>query len=264
MAIITPGTPFGTDMGQNPAERPLASVNGKPITSTDVDNFIVAMGRNGQTYNNPQGRAAVLEQLIAQRLFLLDAQRNLLEREPAFKEQLAALKEQLLMEYAITKCVEGVQVKEEEVRAFYEEHKEEFVAGATVNASHILVDTEEQALQILESIKNGEVTFEDAAKQYSSCPSSAEGGNLGDFAQGQMVPEFDAAVFAMEVGELSAPVKTQFGYHLIKLNAKNDAEAVTYEDIRQELYANLMQQKQQAAYQSKINQLKILYPVDKF
>ena len=264
MAIITPGTPFGADMGQNPAERPLASVNGKPITSTDVDNFIMAMGRNGQAYNNPQGRAAVLEQLIAQRLFLLDAQRNLLEREPAFKEQLAALKEQLLMEYAITKCVEGVQVKEEEVRAFYEEHKEEFVAGATVNASHILVDTEEQARQILESIKNGDITFEDAAKQYSSCPSSAEGGNLGDFAQGQMVPEFDAAVFSMEVGELSAPVKTQFGYHLIKLNAKNEAEVVTYEDIRQELYANLMQQKQQAAYQSKINQLKILYPVDKF
>ena len=264
MAIITPDTPFGADMGQNPTERPLASVNGKPITSADVDNFITAMGRNGQAYNNPQGRAAVLEQLIAQRLFLLDAQRNLLEREPAFKDQLAAIKEQLLMEYAISKCVEGVKVKEEEVQAFYDEHKDEFIAGATVNASHILMDTEEQAIQILESIKNGEITFEDAAKQYSSCPSSAEGGCLGDFAQGQMVPEFDAAVFAMEVGELAGPVKTQFGYHLIKLNAKNDAEAVSYEDIRQELYANLMQQKQQAAYQSKINQLKILYPVDKF
>ncbi len=264
MAIITPGTPFGTDMGQNPAERPLASVNGKPITSADVDNFIIAMGRNGQAYNNPQGRAAVLEQLIAQRLFLLDAQRNLFEREPAFKEQLAALKEQLLMEYAITKCVEGVKVKEEEVRAFYDEHKDEFTTGETVNASHILVDSAEQATQIMTSIQNGEITFEDAAAQYSSCPSSAEGGCLGDFGQGQMVPEFDTAVFEMEVGELRGPIQTQFGFHIIKLNAKNAAQPVAYADIKQELFAKMMQDRQQAAYQSKINQLKILYPVDKY
>ena len=262
MAIITPGTPFGAT--ETPTERPLASVNGKPITTADVDSFIAAMGRNGQAYNNPQGRAAVLEQLIAQRLFLLDAQRNLLEREPAFKEQLAAIKEQLLMEYAISKCVEGVKVKEEEVQAFYEEHKDEFITDDTVNASHILVDSEEQATQILESIKAGEISFEDAAAQYSSCPSSAQGGNLGDFSQGQMVPEFDAAVFAMEVGEIAGPVKTQFGYHLIKLNAKNAAEPIAYADIRQELFAKLMQDRQQAAYQSKINQLKILYPVDKY
>ena len=262
MAIITPGTPFGA--AETPTERPLASVNGKPITTADVDSFIAAMGRNGQAYNNPQGRAAVLEQLIAQRLFLLDAQRNLLEREPAFKEQLAAIKEQLLMEYAISKCVEGVKVKEEEVQAFYEEHKDEFITDDTVNASHILVDSEEQAAQILESIKASEISFEDAAAQYSSCPSSAQGGNLGDFSQGQMVPEFDAAVFAMEVGEIAGPVKTQFGYHLIKLNAKNAAEPIAYADIRQELFAKLMQDRQQAAYQSKINQLKILYPVDKY
>ncbi len=268
MAIITPGTPFGADLGQtqgqNPAEKVLASVNGKPITVADVDNFIAAMGRNGQAYNNPQGRMAVLEQLIAQRLFLLDAQRNMYEREPAFKEQLAIIKEQLLMEYAISKCVESVRVKDEEVKAFYDEHKEDFTTGDTVNASHILVDSEDKAKEILTSIQNGEITFEDAAKQYSSCPSSAEGGCLGDFGQGQMVPEFDTAVFEMEVGELRGPVKTQFGYHLIKLNAKNAAAHVAFADIKQELYAKMMQDKQQAAYQSKINQLKILYPVDKF
>lgn len=264
MAIITPGTPFGADLGQNPAEKALASVNGKPITNADVDNFIAAMGRNGQAYNNPQGRMAVLEQLIAQRLFLLDAQRNMYEREPAFKEQLAVIKEQLLMEYAISKCVESVRVKDEEVQAFYDEHKADFVTDETVNASHILVDSEDKANEILAAIQNGEITFEDAAKAHSSCPSSAEGGCLGDFGQGQMVPEFDSAVFNMEVGETRGPVKTQFGYHLIKLNAKNAAEPVAFADIKQELTAKMMQDKQQSAYQSKINQLKILYPVDKF
>lgn len=264
MAIITPGSAFGADMGQDPANRPLASVNGKPITNEDVDRFIMAMGRNGQAYNNPQGRAAILEQIIAQRLFLLDAQRNLYEREQAFKDQLNAVKEQLLMEYAITKCVEGVRVKEEEVKAFYEEHKNEFDAGETVNASHILVDSEEKATELLTAIQNGEISFEDAAKAHSTCPSAAEGGNLGDFGRGQMVPEFDQACFEMEEGELLGPVKTQFGYHLIKLNKKNAAAPIAYAEIKNELHAKLTQEKQQAAYQSKINQLKILYPVDKY
>ena len=168
------------------------------------------------------------------------------------------------MEYAIGKCVESVRVSEDEVKAFYDEHKDDFNAGETVNASHILVDSEEKATELLAAINNGEISFEDAAKQNSTCPSSAQGGNLGDFGRGQMVPEFDTACFEMEVGEVRGPVKTQFGYHLIRLNAKNDAEPIAYADIRGELFAKLTQEKQQAAYQSKINQLKILYPVDKF
>ena len=263
MAILTPDS-FTNKAGQTPASPVLANVNGKPITQDDVNRFIAAMGRNGQAYQSPQGRAAILEQLIAQRLFLLDAQRNLYEREQAFKDQLAAVKEQLLMEYAIGKCVESVRVSEEEVKAFYDEHKDDFNAGETVNASHILVDSEEKAAELLAAITSDEISFEDAAKENSTCPSSAQGGNLGDFGRGQMVPEFDTACFEMEVGEVRGPVKTQFGYHLIRLNAKNAAEPIAYADIRAELFAKLTQEKQQAAYQSKINQLKILYPVDKF
>lgn len=258
--ILTPNS-FGSN--PQPTARVLASVGGKPITEEDVTRFIMAMGRNGQAYNNPQGRAAVLEQLIAQRLFLLDAQRNLFEREQAFKDQLAAVKEQLLMEYAISKCVESVRVTEEDVRGYYDAHKDEMMEEETVNASHILVDSEEKANEILASINAGEISFEDAARENSTCPSSAQGGNLGDFGRGQMVPEFDTACFEMEEGEVRGPVKTQFGYHLIRLNKKNPAEALSYNEVRSQLYEQLTREKQQAAYQSKINQLKIMYPVDK-
>ena len=258
--ILTPNS-FGSN--PQPTARVLASVGGKPITEEDVNRFIMAMGRNGQAYNNPQGRAAVLEQLIAQRLFLLDAQRNLFEREQAFKDQLAAVKEQLLMEYAISKCVESVRVTEDDVRGYYDAHKDEMMEEETVNASHILVDSEEKANEILASINAGEISFEDAARENSTCPSSAQGGNLGDFGRGQMVPEFDTACFEMEEGEVRGPVKTQFGYHLIRLNKKNPAEALSYNDVRSQLYEQLTREKQQAAYQSKINQLKIMYPVDK-
>ena len=258
--ILTPNS-FGSD--SQPTARVLANVNGKPITEEDVTRFIMAMGRNGQAYNNPQGRAAVLEQLIAQRLFLLDAQRNLLEREQAFKDQLAVVKEQLLMEYAISKCVDSVRVTEDEVRGYYDSHKDEMTEGETVNASHILVDSEEKANEILASIQAGEVSFEDAARDNSSCPSSSQGGNLGDFGRGQMVPEFDQACFEMEEGEVRGPVKTQFGYHLIRLNKKSPAVALSYNDVRAQLYEQITRERQQAAYQSKINQLKIMYPVDK-
>ena len=167
------------------------------------------------------------------------------------------------MEYAINKCVEAVRVNEDEVRAYYDAHKDEMTEGETVNASHILVDSEEKAVELLASINAGEISFEDAARENSSCPSSEQGGNLGDFGRGQMVPEFDQACFEMEVGEVRGPVKTQFGFHLIRLNKKNAAEILSYNDVRSQLFEQITREKQQAAYQSKINQLKIMYPVDK-
>ena len=79
-----------------------------------------------------------------------------------------------------------------------------------------------------------------------------------------MVPEFDQACFDMAVGELRGPVQTQFGYHIIRLNAKNAAKPLSFDDVKESILQHLDQEKKQAAYQSKINQLKILYPVDKF
>lgn len=242
----------------------LASVGGKNITEQDVTMALMQMGQRGQSYNNPQGRAMILDQLINRRLFLMDATRNLYEREPAFKEQLQRVKEDMLTSYAMQKALEKVRVTEDEAKAYYEQNKEKFVSGTTFNASHILVDSEEKANELLGKIKGGELSFEDAAGQYSTCPSGKQGGNLGDFGSGQMVPEFENACAEMEVGEISAPVQTQFGYHLIRLNKKEEGGEMTYEEVKDNLMEALKEEKQQAAYQSKVNQLKILYPVDKF
>ena len=202
-------------------------------------------------------------QPINNKLLLLDARRNLYEAEPAFREQLARLKDNLLTSYAGEKALAGVTVSDAEARAYYDENKEQFNQGETVNASHILVDSEEKARAIYEEISSGAKTFEDAAKEYSSCPSKENGGNLGDFGRGQMVPEFDTAVFEMEVGEISkAPVKTQFGYHIIKLNSKSESKPVEYNEVHDELSGMLQNEKRRKAYESKINQLKIMYPVD--
>ena len=100
----------------------LANVGGMPITSADVDAFLAGLGQRGQSYNNPQGRAAILEQLIGQKLFLMDATRNLYEAEPAFKAELKRTKEMLLTNYAIEKAIANVRVTAEDAKKFYDEN----------------------------------------------------------------------------------------------------------------------------------------------
>ena len=92
---------------------------------------------------------------------------------------------------------------------------------ATASARHILVDSEAKCNELKAKINAGEMTFEQAAKENSSCPSSAQGGDLGTFGQGQMVPEFDKVVFNDEVGVVHGPVQTQFGYHLLEVTERS-------------------------------------------
>ncbi len=243
----------------------LAKVGTLTVTEAEVSQMIASFMQRGQNLDNPQGRAMIVEQLIANKLLLLDAQKNMYEYNAEFQTQMQRVKEDLLINFAMGKVLEGVKpATEEEINAYYEENKDKFTKGESVNASHILVDSEEKAKELLNQINSGDISFEDAARANSSCPSKENGGNLGEFTRGQMVPEFDQAVFEMNVGEVAGPVKTQFGYHLIKLNEKNEAKVYGLDEIKDQLKEMAMKEKQQKAYQSKLNQLKILYPVDKF
>lgn len=241
----------------------VANVGPITVMESEIDEMLASLGQRGAAYNNPEGRKIILEQIIGNKLLLLDARKNLFETEPEFKAELARLKVELLINYAGNKVLSAVKITREEVQAYYEENKDRLGGGESVNASHILVESEEKALEILADIKAGKVSFEEAAAAHSTCPSGQRGGNLGDFTRGQMVPEFDAAVFAMEVGEITdVPVKTQFGYHLIKLNSKNEASVPTFEEVEEQLTKMMLDDKRRRAYQSHINQLKILYPVE--
>jgi len=247
------------------ATKVLAKVGAAVITDADVTETILALGQRGAGYNTPEGRKIVLEQLVNKQLFLAEARKNFYEGDPKFKADLAKVKDEMLANFAIEKAIASIKVTDDEVRKFYDEHKAEFRAGESVEASHILVDDEAKANEILSDIKAGKVTFEDAAKANSSCPSGEKGGALGEFTRGQMVPEFENAAFEMNVGDLSEkPVKTQFGYHLIKVTNKKEASEIPYEQIKPQLEKKVLTDKQKAAYDSKVNQLKIVYPVDMF
>lgn len=139
---------------------------------------------------------------------------------------------------------------DEAIQAAYEARYENAEAETEYNASHLLVETEDEALAAKARIDEGE-EFGEVAKEVSTGPSGPNGGNLGWFGAGQMVTEFEGAVMAMEVGEVSAPVQTQFGFHVILLNETRIKEAPKLEDVR----AQLLGEVQEAAIQAKLAEL---------
>ena len=172
-----------------------------------------------------------------------------------FKAMMERARKDILAQLAINSVLKDITVTDEEMQAFYKENPQHFEKGETVHAKHILVDSEEKAQDIMNKITAGDIYFEDAAKEFSSCPSNVQGGDLGEFGKGQMVPEFDQAVFAAEVGKVVGPVKTQFGYHLIKVEDKKDASVTPFDEVKEQIRANLLQQKQNQAYTEKYKEL---------
>ena len=127
----------------------LAKVGALTVTEKEVDDFLAELGARAQGYNNPEGRKVILQEIINSKLLLLDARHNLLETEPEFKAELAKLRENLLINYAGNKVISAVKVNDEDVKKYYDENLDKFKQGETVNADHILVDSEEKALEIL-------------------------------------------------------------------------------------------------------------------
>ena len=134
---------------------------------------------------------------------------------------------------------------EADVQAAYDEQFGSAEPEQEFNASHILVETEEEAREIMETVKGG-ADFAETAKEKSTGPSGPGGGSLGWFGKGAMVPAFEAAVVELEPGEVSEPVQTQFGWHVIKLNETRTAEAPALEDVRTDIENQLRQQTLQA------------------
>ena len=235
----------------------LAKVGDKEISNLDIDSAIQGLDPyQAQQFQTEQGRKYVLEDLVNQELLYMYAKDNKIDQDEAFRKEMAEIEKNVLKQYVINQILTSVQVTDDEKRTFFEANKANFSNPPTANAKNILVDTEEKANEILAQIKAGEVTFEDAARAHSTCPSKDQGGDLGTFGRGQMVPEFEAATFAMEVGDISDPVKTQFGYHIIKLEAKNEESIPTYEEVADKVEKTLMFQKQGEVYQAKLNEVK--------
>lgn len=247
---------------ENKENKVLIKIEGHEVTERDVDQFLLTMGQEAMRFNSEEGKKQIANELMNQHLIYLDAIENGLENDPEFQRELAAAKDQILRQFSMKKVLENVRVSDEETKEYYATHKDEFKAIYRYKASHILVDDEDKAKGIKSKLDEGE-SFEDLAKASSTCPSAENGGDLGTFASGQMVPEFDKALEVMEVGQISEPVQTQFGYHIIKLVEKDLARDVDFESNKLDIEQMLLGKKQQEAYLEKTAELQNKYGVEK-
>ena len=137
-----------------------------------------------------------------------------------------------------------VSISDEELLEYYNDNKESFLEPEQVHARHILLDTEEEANNLLLQLKEGLTDFVELAKEKSVGPSAPSGGDLGFFTRGQMVKEFEDAAFSLEPGEISEVVQSQFGYHLIKCEEKKEEYSPTFEEAKERVSDTLKYQRE--------------------
>ena len=239
----------------------LAVVNGKEIKQSDVITFISQM-QGGQQFMNPQGIHQIADELVNQELMYIDAKENNLDQDKEFKDQLEITKENMLKNYAMHLLFDSIKVSDDEIKEYYENNKEVVKKPKSYRASHILVEDEKSANEILEKIENG-LSFSDAADKYSTDKAS-KGGDLGEFPKGAMVKEFEDALDELKEGEISKPVKTQFGYHIIKLDHTHDEYLPELDEIKDRIHDTLLMIKRQEKYLEKTNQIKEKVEVKKY
>jgi peptidyl-prolyl cis-trans isomerase C len=225
-------------------DRVLATVNDHPITESDLEARLQSLPPQlrGQM-DNPEQRKHLLEQMALAYLMVEEARKEGLDHSPEFKQGMAAAEERLLSTLYVRKHVgEPERPSDEAIRKEYETHLQEMTPSPKIRARHILVKTEAEAKAARKRVVEGGEDFAEVAKQVSTGPSAQQGGDLGLFGKGRMVPAFEKAAFALKKGEVSQPVKTQFGWHIIQVTEIQGGQPPTFEQVKDRLAQRMMQQ----------------------
>ena len=242
----------------------LAVVAGREITEHDIDLIIAKYPEQQRAmFANEDARRAILEQAIGFELMYHKGQELKIDETDVYKAQLEIFKKELLIQRTVDDVLSKVIVTEEEAEAYYNDNKSEFQEPERVSAKHILMESEEEIKELKAKIDAGEMTFEEAAREKSTCPSNAQDGNLGEFSRGMMVPEFENAAFELKVGEVSEPVKTQFGFHLIKVEKKIEASIKSFKEVKDQVMQKLTATAQQDKYLGMLTELEAKYGVER-
>ena len=216
----------------------LAIAAGHEITENDLNALIARYPEQQRAaFNSEEAKKNLLEQLISFELFNKFGQELELDKTQEYKDAVASITKEVLTSMAMNKALADVTVTDEDAKKYYDENKDAFSVPPTVSARHILVKTEEEA--------------------------NEQGGNLGEFSKGMMVPEFEKASFEAEIGALTEPVKTQFGYHLIIVDSKNEGAVKSFEEVKDSVVNELLKRNQHKKYDDLMNQLQEKYGVER-
>src|ERR1700704_2760645 len=238
----------------------LAKVNGTEIRQSDVALAEEELGPSLAQMDPAPKKDNGLSFLIDLRIVAKAAEEKKVENSEDFKRRMAFTRSRLLMDSLLAS--EGkAATTEDAMKKVYEEASKQITGEMEVHARHILVETEDEAKAVAEELKKGG-DFADLAKKKSKDPGAADGGDLGFFTKEQMVPEFSAVAFALEPGKISDPVKSQFGWHIIKVEEKRNRKAPDFEQVKGQI-ETYVTRKAQADYVAKLREAAKVERMDK-
>lgn len=236
----------------------LATVNGQPITQGEVDQASSDLDPQFSRLPEEQRRLAALAALIDIKALATKGKAEKLDQTKEFKQRMDFLQDRALHNAYFEKEIVG-KISDADVRARYDKEIAATPPQNEVRARHILVKTKEEADAIIKKLDGG-AKFEDLAKESSTDGSAAQGGDLGYFGQGQMVKEFEEAAFALEPGAYTkAPVQSQFGYHVIKLEDKRAQQPPAFDQIKDQVRSILMRERYVDLMKTLRGDLKVTY-----
>lgn len=229
----------------------VATVNGEPVTEAEVSRAESDLSQQFAQLPPEQRRAAALSALIEIRLMADEARKQEIDQSEEFQQRMAFLRERALHSAYIEEEI-APEINDDSVRARYDQEISQTPPVNEIRARHILVETEEEANAIIEQLNEGG-DFEAIAKEKSQDGAAQRGGDLGYFQRGQMVPPFEEAAFALEVGEYtSEPVETQFGWHVIKLEDRRAQQPPAFEEVKEQLRSAMMRE----TYRDRVSELR--------
>jgi peptidyl-prolyl cis-trans isomerase C len=222
----------------------IATVNGKPITERDLQLAEAEIGSELGSLPEPAKRRVLLEFLIENQLFAEAAEAKKLDQGDEFQSRTAYSRRRNLRERFFEQGVRAA-VSEADAKSFYDQQVGQIKPQEEIKARHILVETPEKAKEIAGLLAKGG-DFAALAKEHSKDPASKdEGGELGFFTRGQMVPQFEEAAFTLKGGEVSAPVQTQFGWHIIKVDERRERKPPAFDQVKERIVLSLTHKKAQ-------------------
>jgi len=213
----------------------LAKIGSKSLTDADVKTLVgnIPEAQKQQLNSDPDVKSRMVDNMVVEELFVLEAEKTGVNKDKEFQQALERARRQLLAQRYLQKNIQP-KVTDSNVRSFFDKNKVRY-SQDEVRAYHVLLKTEKEAEEVYQKAKAGE-DFEVLAKKYSKDPSAAQNmGDLGFFTRSRMVPPFADAAFSMKPGAISRPVKTPFGYHVIKVVEKREGKPVKFDDVKEQV-----------------------------
>jgi peptidyl-prolyl cis-trans isomerase C len=242
VAVLALAFAFGLRAVAQNADQIVARVNGTDIKASDVAIAEEDIGANLSQVPPQSRREYLTNYLTDMNLVAKAAEGRKLADGDEFKQRLAYYRSKILMDLLLQSEAKGA-VSDAAMHQLYDEAAKQMAGQQEVRARHILVKTEEEAKAIIAELKNG-ADFAELAKQKSTDPGASEGGDLGYFPKDEMVPEFAEAAFKLDKGQISEPVHTRFGWHVIKVEDKRERQVPAFDQVKEQLATHLVRKAQ--------------------